>query len=224
MMHRTRIKICGITRPEDARFAADCGADAIGLVMFAEARRAVTRKRAREIIDALPPFVTPVALFVNADPREVIDTAADLGIRHVQLHGDETADDVEALRDLAVVKAIRVNSDGFKFELDQWRREIAERRLTNLAALALETSSGSAIGGSGIANDWGKIAAHCAAGDFESLPPIIAAGGLTPASVASVVREIRPWAVDVSSGVEETFGQKSPILLAAFCAAVKNAT
>ena len=207
-MPKTRIKICGITRVEDAVAAAHCGADAIGMVFHQPAPRCVSLERAREILAALPPFVTPVGLFVDAGPGEILETAATLGLRHVQLHGRESAQCVGALPNLVVLKAVRVSRDTFAAELDDWRRQIAAGELSNLRGLVLETPA-AAPGGTGQPNDWAFVRQCQAQGLFRGLPPIIAAGGLTPANVAKVIRDIGPWAVDVSSGVEVSRGIKS---------------
>src|SRR3954462_10051953 len=106
-MPRTRIKICGVTRPQDAVAAARAGADAIGMVFYPKARRCISIERGREILRALPAFVTPVALFVDQDVEEVRHTAVSLGVRHVQLHGDESPADVAALGEFAVLKALK---------------------------------------------------------------------------------------------------------------------
>lgn len=210
-------------RPEDAAAAARAGADAIGLVFYATAGRRVSVDRAREIVAALPPFVTPVGLFVDSAAGEVADVAKHLGLRHVQLHGREAPQDVEALRDFTVLKAIRVARDQLAQTLQTWRTAIRELSLTNLAALLLETAGTAQAGGTGVENDWETIAAAREAGAFDGLPPLVAAGGLTPANVADVVRRLRPWAVDVSSGVEESRGVKSVGKMKAFVHAVQDA-
>jgi phosphoribosylanthranilate isomerase len=218
-MPRTRIKICGITRPADAAEAAYLGADAIGLVLSPGMRRSVSAETATQIIAALPAFVTPVGLFVDAAPQTILQIARDLGLRHVQLHGNETATDVAALKGLRVIKAIAVRSTSLEDDLATWRSAIPQQKLENLAGLILD----SAIGGSGIENDWTAIGTALAAGAGKGLPPLIAAGGLTPRNVATVVRKIHPWAVDVSSGVESEPGIKSDKLMAEFLAAVTEA-
>lgn len=213
-MRRTRIKICGIARAEDALGAAEAGADAIGLVFHAASPRGVTVEQARRILDALPPFVTATALFVSSPPQEALRTAADLGLSTVQLHGQETPADAAALAPLRVVKALAVN-DGIGAALEAWRAS----RPANLAGLLLD----SAAGGSGVANDFDAIARLEAAGVFEGLPRRTIAGGLRPENVGAVVRRLRPWAVDVSSGVESSRGVKSIDRMRAFVAAVRGA-
>src|SRR5205814_1953698 len=104
---RTRVKVCGVTRVEDALAAARAGADAVGLVFYEKAKRCITHVRAREILRELPPFVTPVALFCDDPPQRILDVAAELNLRHVQLQGEESADEVAELSGLRVIKAIR---------------------------------------------------------------------------------------------------------------------
>ena len=222
-MPRTRVKICGVMHVEDALAAARAGADAIGIVFYEKARRCITHDRAREILRALPPFVTPVALFCDEPSQRILDAAAELNLRHVQLQGEESADEIAELSGLRVIKAIHVKRETISGELKYWRERIAKLGLTNLAAIVLETAGTGVPGGSGVANDWPLIKDLQSRGEFDGLPPIIAAGGLTPETVGEVVREIQPWAVDVSSGVESEFGKKSPDRIDAFMRAVHEA-
>ncbi len=215
-MRRTRIKFCGVTRPADAVAAAEAGADAIGLIFYPRSDRAVSIDPAREIVAALPPFVTPVGLFVNAPASEVIDVAGRLGLRTVQLHGDESPEVVASLPGLRVIKAVRADRAGLSSALARWRG-------VPLAGLLLETAHGTEPGGTGIANDWTALRAARESGLFEGLPPLIAAGGLTVESVGEVVRQLRPFAVDVSTGIERVRGFKSPGKMDAFADAVREA-
>src|SRR5437762_3220862 len=128
-MHRTRIKFCGMTRPVDALEAARAGADAIGLVFYSAAPRRVTLEQARAILDVLPPFVTPVGLFVDSPADEVLRVAGQLHLRHVQLHGHESPELIAKLGNLAVIKAIRVERDRLRETLATWRSAIADLRL-----------------------------------------------------------------------------------------------
>jgi phosphoribosylanthranilate isomerase len=219
-MRRTRIKICGITRPQDARAAALAGADAIGMVFYPKARRCITIDRARDILREVPPFVTRVGLFVDQSPDEIRRIAKAVGIGCVQLHGGETPAMVAELRDFRVLKVLRADRGKLEIDLQTWRKSIESLDLQHLQGFTLETPAAAGMGGTGVENDWAFLAELSRAGAFENLPPIIAAGGLTPANVAAVVKLLDPLAVDVSSGVEERFGEKSVERINAFIAAV----
>lgn len=221
-MHRTRVKICGITSVEDARLAVDAGADAVGLIFHPPAARGISVLAAEQIIATLPPFVAPVGLFLDMPPAAVAATATRLRLPSVQLHGRETPDDLKELAAFNVVKAIHVMPNRLLDALEPWRQAIAAG-LKNLKGLVLETGWGAARGGTGIENDWEQIRHAQETGGFEGLPPLILAGGLRPSNVGSVVEMLRPYAVDVSSGVEETKGRKSPERLAGFMRAVRIA-
>lgn len=210
-MTRTRIKICGVTRPADALLAAEAGADAIGMVFHAPARRNISSDVAREICRKLPPFVTPVGVFVDASAEHIRATARDLGLRTVQLNGDAPPPNIDQLPGLAVIRAVRAAE-----------REIAKAHLARFSAIVLEPPRSDQPGGSGMANDWAAIHAMQRQRVFDGIP-LIAAGGLTSETVGDVVSLIRPWAVDVSSGVEESVGVKSDEKVRAFIAAVRQA-
>jgi phosphoribosylanthranilate isomerase len=214
------VKICGIGHVDDALAAARAGADAIGLIFHAGARRNITLPRAAEVLAALPPFVTPVGLFVDSDAGRIREIARSLGLRHIQLHGNESPKLVAELREFTVLKAIRVDAH-FGAELETWRQAIPELKLTHLQGLVLETAG--AAGGSGKSNDWETIRRHRQRGDFVGLPNLIAAGGLTPESVGPIVSDLRPWAVDVSSGVERSMGRKSSEKIEEFLRSVRAA-
>jgi phosphoribosylanthranilate isomerase len=220
---RTRIKVCGVCRVADAIAAVRAGADAVGIVCTPAAGRFVPAEFASEICSSLPPAATRVALFVNQPVDEVRQTTQTIGANCAQLHGSESPDFVRQIG-IDVIKAIRVDRATFERELDQWRSAIAASTggLDHLRGLVLE-SPGPGIGGTGQRNDWALIADVAARGGFEGLPPIIAAGGLTPENVGEVIAAIRPWAVDVSSGVERVKREKSPELIERFVAAVRAA-
>lgn len=202
---RTRTKICGITRVEDALVAARAGADAIGLVFAASPRR-VDLARAREIRRALPPFVASVALFVNPTQDEVEAVIAEVGPDWLQFHGEESPAFCAGF-DRPYFKAARVRPDS---DLLQYAALHADAR-----ALLLDAWSPDAHGGTGHRFDWGLIPAD--------LPkPVILAGGLDPGNVAEAVRAVRPWAVDVSSGVEAAKGIKDAAKVAGFITEVMN--
>jgi phosphoribosylanthranilate isomerase len=221
-VHRTHIKICGITRPEDAAAAAAAGADAIGMIFYAKAARYIAIDRAREILGLMPPFVTPVGVFVDAEANELRQFAGGLHLRHIQLNGHESPPRVRELGTFQIIKAMRVD-DAFLDTLSMWRRGTKELNLTNFRGIVLETGGTREAGGSGVANDWATVMKHREAGAFEGLPQLIAAGGLTPETVGDVVRQLRPWAVDVSSGVESSKGIKSVERIHAFVRAVREA-
>ena len=223
-MSRTRIKICGVRRVEDALVAAAAGADAVGMVLHPPAKRNVELTVAPQILAALPPFVTPVGLFVDASVPHILSTARDLSLRHVQLNGHEPPEFVANLAGLRVIKAIRVDRDAFVETLATWRSAMRQLDLRHLCGFVLEPANTGTAGGSGVANDWATVIDAQRRGAFEGLPPIIAAGGLSPTNVAEVVRTVRPYAVDVSSGVEDgVVGEKSAARINAFVTAVRTA-
>lgn len=209
-MSRTRIKICGITRIEDARCAADAGADAIGLIFYAGSPRVVTTEQALSISNALPPFVSTVALFVNAAPGEVEDVIDRLRPSLLQFHGDE---DPAYCTQFGVpfVKALRVGSRMAAGDLLEYADTFSTAR-----ALLLDTLSSGAYGGSGESFDWRII-------PDAMRNRIVLAGGLGPHNVAAAVRAVRPWAVDVSSGVEINKGVKDHARIMKFTEEVRHA-
>ena len=221
-MQRTRVKICGITCVEDALLASRSGADAIGLIFHPPAARGVAIATAQKIIAAIPPFVTPVGLFLDSPAASVASLANRLNLRWIQLHGHETPGDVDELSTFNIIKAIHVLPNKLDETLAPWR-EAAADGLPNLKAIVLETGWASARGGTGIENDWQQIRQIQADGGFDDLPPLILAGGLRPSTVGGVIEMLRPWAVDVSSGVEETKGRKSAERVTAFIKAVRAA-
>jgi len=176
------------------------------MVLFAKSKRLISAAKAKEIIAVLPPYVTPVGLFVDLDAEAIRKMAEALGLSVVQLHGAETPRTVAALKPLSVIKAVGVEAIG------RWRRATPD----NLIGLLLD----SPVGGSGVVNDWKAIRERKR---LLSGRHWIAAGGLTPENVGEVVRTLRPWGVDVSSGVESGPGTKSAELIAAFIRAVRAA-
>jgi phosphoribosylanthranilate isomerase len=200
MAVRTRVKICGITRPEDGAAACAAGADAIGLVFYPPSPRAVDIEQAVTIRRALPPFVTVVGLFVNAAAETVVETAARVHLDLLQYHGEETPSQCEA-SGLAYMKAIRVNDDTNLSE--------ASRRFASAKALILDTHDDRLWGGSGRSFDWDLVPA-----DIEL--PVVVAGGLTPANVADAILRLRPYGVDVSGGVEQSPGIKDAAKITRF--------
>ena len=203
----TRVKICGITRPEDARAAADCGADAIGLVFFEGSPRHVDVQLAAEICLALPPFLSTVALFVDAPAAEVRRVLDTVSIDLLQFHGDETPDYC-AQFGTPYMKAVRVRP---QLDLLQYAAAYAAAKV-----LLLDAYVEGVPGGTGRTFDWDLIPAN--------LPlPVVLSGGLTPSTVGEAVRRVRPWAVDVSSGVEVAPGIKDIQKIAEFIKGVRDA-
>lgn len=203
----TRIKICGITRAEDGLAAAQAGADAIGLVFYTPSPRHVSIAQAAEIARALPPFVTTVGLFVNPGAEEVEAVLHQLHLDLLQFHGEEPP---EFCRRFGVpyLKAVRVKPG---LDLVQYADFYPDAK-----GLLLDAYVEGKAGGTGQSFDWGLIP--------EQLPlPVVLSGGLDPTNVETAVRRVRPWAVDVSSGVEAARGIKDAAKIAAFVQGVRNA-
>ncbi|RMG60155.1 MAG: phosphoribosylanthranilate isomerase [Gammaproteobacteria bacterium] len=203
---RTRIKICGITRPEDALAAAEAGADAIGLVFWPKSPRHVTLPQAVEICTALPPFVSTVGLFLDAEEARVEETLRQVPLDLLQFHGDECPADCSRYG-WPYIKAI-----GMQGGTDAVR--YAET-YPDAAGFLLDSHAVGEAGGTGKTFDWSAIP--------ELERPLILAGGLNPDNVAEAVRTVRPWAVDVSSGVESEPGIKDAALIERFISEVRKA-
>lgn len=203
---RTRIKICGITRAADALAAAEAGADAIGLVFYPASPRFIAIERAVEIRNALPPFVQAVALFVNADAAQVAQVIGRVHPAMLQFHGDETPQFC-AQFGLPWIKAARVRPG---IDLLEYLRPFSG------AAAWLLDSYVEEYGGVGSRFDWSLV-------PRERARPLVLSGGLEAANVAEAIRRVRPWGVDVSTGVETAKGVKDPAKIAAFIAEVRNA-
>lgn len=205
-MH-TRVKICGITRIEDAMAAARAGADAIGLVFEPKSPRYVKPDQALAIVRSLPPFVTVVGLFVNAAPDTVETILGRVPLDLLQFHGDETPEQCRRYH-RPYIKAIHMRPD---VNLPEQARRYADAE-----GLLLDTAAAHVAGGSGQTFDWSLV-------PHDLGKPVILAGGLTPENVAEAVRRVRPFAVDVSSGVEQAKGIKDAGKISAFINAVRNA-
>ena len=203
---RTRIKICGITSIDDARTAAELGADAIGLVFYAPSPRNVGLEQARAIVAAIPPFVTVVGLFVDPAPDQVESVLRGCSINVLQFHGNEAPDFCGSFG-LPYIKAARVRADS---DLLQYLSPYHAAQ-----GWLLDAYHDQIYGGTGESFDWKLIPRDLAR-------PVILSGGLTPDNVGAAVRQVRPWAVDVSSGVEAAKGVKDAAKIAAFVTGVKN--
>jgi phosphoribosylanthranilate isomerase len=208
-MTRTRIKICGITREQDLADAVEAGADALGFVFYAPSPRHVTPQRAAQLLTRVPAFVSRVGLFVNESPETVHAVLAQAPLDLLQFHGDETPAYC-AQFGRPWIKAARVKPG---FDLLEYATMFAEAG--GAAGLLLDAYV-EGYGGSGTSFDWSLIP--------PSLPlPVILSGGLHPGNVAMAVRGLRPWAVDVSSGVERAKGIKDKQKITEFIAGVRDA-
>ena len=191
VQQRVRVKMCGTTRLEDALAAVRCGVDALGFIFYSKSSRFITPENAKPIIKRLPPFIDRVGVFVNTSHQEVI-RAAGCGLSYLQLHGDEPADYCRALREMlpacGIIKAFRVSEASRPEDFSPYNDCVD--------AFLLDTYAKGIPGGTGMSFDWSVI---------ETLAlqrPIILAGGLTPENVASAIAAVRPYAVDINSGVE----------------------
>ena len=201
-----RSKICGITRVEDALAAVEAGADAIGLVFYAKSPRAVSVQQARAIVAALPPFVTSVGLFVDASRCELVEILDAVPLDLLQFHGDETPDECDHYG-RPYIKALRVKPG------DDIAAQVA--RYANARGVLLDTFVPGIPGGTGEAFDWSLVPAQLS-------KPVILAGGLTAANVAQAIEKVRPFAVDISGGVESAKGIKDATKIHAFMEAVRS--
>src|SRR3569833_3413084 len=209
--HKTkteRIKICGITRLQELQHACAAGADAVGFVFYENSPRHVSVEAAAELVRALPPFVQSVGLFVNAKPAFVESVLQRAPLDLLQFHGDETPADC-ARFGRSYIKAVRVNRDT---DLLKCAADFDAAR-----GLLLDAFVPGVPGGTGERFDWGLIPPDLS-------KPVILSGGLTPDNVAEAVQRVRPWAVDVSSGVEATKGIKDAHKIAQFIAKAKEAS
>lgn len=203
---RTRVKICGITRPEDALQAAELGADALGFVFYPKSPRFVEPTMAREIVRELPPFVTSVGLFLDAEPEAIRAILADVALDMLQFHGDECPADCGGygrpyLKAVPMAGAVDVTA--------------YMNTYPDAAGFLLDSHAPGAAGGTGETFDWRVIP--------RKLPrPVILAGGLNPDNVGQALHQSRVWGVDVSSGVEASPGIKDAVKMAAFIDEVKS--
>jgi phosphoribosylanthranilate isomerase len=214
-MPRVRIKICGLTHPDDLRAGADAGADAVGFNFYPKSPRFVDPQTAEKLVRLTPPTVEPIGVFVEASIQEMRSVAARLGLRAVQWHGEgqpATGD----LGPLPLHVAVRVRCAGC---LAGIRELVANRRDTgaSIAAVLIDAHVPGQFGGTGQTAPWNLLAG------FDPGVPVILAGGLTPENVAEAVRIVRPFGVDVASGVESSPGRKDAGKMRQFVAAVRAA-
>lgn len=201
----TKVKICGIKTLSDAKFAVDYGADAIGFV-FAESIRKVSKEKARAIIQKLPPFVTTVGLFVNDTAENIEAICRFCGLDVIQLHGNERPGLLNKLKGFKTIKAFRIQNEKDIIPIKKYKPD----------AILLDGYSEKNMGGTGTSFDW-KIVK-----DIRTSIPIIVAGGLTPLNVSRAIKIVKPYGVDVSSGVESSPGKKDRKLIKKFIDAVKG--
>ena len=197
-MNKVKVKICGITNYEDAAIAVEVGATALGFI-FADSPRQITPQKARDIIHAIPPFVKTVGVFVNERPAAIKEVVHYCGLDLVQLHGDESPDLCHELMPFTI-KAMRIK------DASSFQSSLAYQG--KVRTLLLDTYAKDTAGGTGTTFDW-RLAIK-----IKDLGiPIILAGGLGPSNIDSAIRTVKPYAVDVNSGVEECPGKKSPMLM-----------
>ncbi len=204
--HRTRIKICGLTREGDVLDAVASGADAVGFVLYDKSPRYVSHDRAAQLAALLPPFVTPVLLLVNAIDEAVLQALEAVPHALLQFHGDETPEQCRR-PGRAYLRAARMAKN---FDLIDFAQQFSDAQAVLLDAHV------DGYGGGGKVFDWSIIPPNVPS-------PVVLSGGLTPANVVDGVLQVRPWAVDVSSGVERAKGIKDAALMRQFCAAVQAA-
>jgi phosphoribosylanthranilate isomerase len=206
VQQRTRIKICGLSQEADVAAAVEAGADAVGFVLYGRSPRHVSATRAATLARGLPPFVTPVCLLVDAKADEVARALELLPHAVLQFHGDETPAQCEAAR-RTYIRAVRMRAGVALVDF--------AHAYASAAALLLDADV-QGYGGGGKVFDWSLIP--------PNVPlPLVLSGGLNPANVIDGVMRVRPWAVDVSSGVEASKGVKDAALIRRFCDAVREA-
>jgi phosphoribosylanthranilate isomerase len=214
-----RIKICGVTNPDDARAAVDAGADALGFNFYRSSKRFIEFDVARQIVETVPARVAKVGVFVNHSAREIQEAAEVLRPAYIQLHGDEPA---ELLSDLPVeikiIRAYRCGAEGLKPLASYLEKCGSLGRVPD--AILLDADAAGAFGGTGQAADWSLISNQRA---MLGVAPLVLAGGLTPANVGRAIAAVRPDAVDVASGVERQPRSKDHELVKQFAAAASEA-
>ncbi|MBF0358759.1 MAG: phosphoribosylanthranilate isomerase [Magnetococcales bacterium] len=200
-----RIKMCGFTNRADLQVAVQAGVDAVGFVFYPPSPRGVTIEQAAELTSELPPFVTVTGLFVNATRHEIENTCSKVRLDLIQLHGDELPSDCIDLPRRAI-KAVRVKSSDDLLELEKYR----------VSGLLLDAKVKGIYGGSGESFDWSLLA------EYHAPAPLILAGGLDPDNVADAIRQVQPYAVDVSTGIESAPGRKDPKKIVRFINEVRQ--
>jgi len=212
-----RTKICGITNVDDAQAVAAAGADAVGLNFFPGSPRFCTLAKARKIVQALPPQICRVGVFVNATEQEIRSRIQELGLNLVQLHGDEPVELLKSLRGVPIMRAFRPGDDFSPLSNYLTRCHVAN---CVPRMLLIDACQPGQYGGTGATLDWELLAKNRPR--LTGLP-LVLAGGLKPANVAQAILAVEPWAVDTASGVETSPGKKSQALITEFVEAAKAA-
>ena len=209
-MSGIKIKICGVKDPKHAKAAAKAGASYVGLVFVEKSPRYVTIKQATEVVEALPDSVEGIGLFVDRDATEIKHIAGRVGLTTIQLHGHEKIGILDKFEGMNIWKALPFGPDFLEIA-EPWDND------PRVDAILIDTPpTGELTGGSGVAFDWSALAKVA----DKLSTPIILAGGLTPGNVVEAIKTVKPFAVDVSSGVESSRGVKDVGLIKAFCSAV----
>ena len=197
-----RVKICGITNADDAACAVEAGADALGFIFYPKSPRYVSLETVADIVKGLPPFVTPVGVFVNVPSEEVTATLRQTGLRCAQLHGDESPDDCAAV-EAPVIRAARV---GENFDA----RSLSPYARAGVSTFLLDTAKQGFYGGTGETFDWSDAL------EVKQVGRVVLSGGLDPDNVVAGIRSVNPYAVDTDSGVERELGKKDHEKVRAF--------
>ncbi len=214
MQCRTRVKICGLTRLEDVLFSVKAGADALGFVFYPKSPRYVSPDFVKEVISIIPPFVTTVGLFINASKNEVKDIAKYTGITLLQFHGDESVETCSMIAEevrMPFIRAYRIKSDTKSQDLIEYEKKY--RTVSRYFSGLLLDSFSEEYGGAGKVFNWSLI-------EKEIAHRVVLSGGLSEQNVAGAIMRARPFAVDVSSGVESSKGIKDATKICAFISAV----
>ncbi len=217
MTSRTRIKICGLTRNEDLLAAVNAGADAVGLVFYPKSPRHIAPENAARLVAGLPPFVTTAGLFVNASEQEVKSVVAQVPVSLLQFHGDETPGQCVSIAEAVnrpFVRAVRVNTEMTGADLLKYEQQY--RAASRLFSGLLLDAFVEGYGGGGKVFDWSLI-------PKELAPRVVLSGGLSVQNATEAVLQVRPYAVDISSGVEQSKGIKDPAKIRDFIDAVRKA-
>ena len=218
-----RVKICGITSIDDALTVARSGADAVGLNFYEKSARFLKIEAARAIIEALPPEIVKVGLFVNAGEDDIRGRFDRLGLDLIQLHGDEPPEFLARLDGRPVMKAFRVGPEGLAPVYEYIER--TEQLGCQMRAVLIDAFCKGSYGGTGQLADWATVSAYATGEETLpiDLPPLVLAGGLTADNVAEAIRAVRPAAIDTASGVESSPGKKDPAAVKAFVRAARRA-